>query len=175
MIIYINAFTVLDLNLFHTPFKPQVKVSEDIICTVSLYRQGLEVLEQKARVLKCVCVVVELSTTPRSHPLIRLKYLFTPTQSRITELRNKTSTVKEAVKKGSVWGKLLHLCTKIWNDESFTLVYSWHTQCLLAFFKKPIYIQWNLQCGSIPSNQAVFSKYIYIWSAWSDFFLGGVG
>lgn len=88
--------------------------------------------------LKCICTVVELlRSTPRSHLLIRLKYLIRSTQSRITELRNKISTVKAAVKKGSVWGKLPHLCTKMWNDESFSLVYSWHTQCLLALFKKP--------------------------------------
>lgn len=57
------------------------------------------VLEQKAWVLKCVCTVVELSTIPRSHLLIRLKYLVTPTQSRITELSNKVSTVKKQLKR----------------------------------------------------------------------------
>lgn len=57
------------------------------------------VLEQKAWVLKCVCTVVELLTTPRSHLLIKLKYLVTPTQSRITELRNKVSTVKKQLKR----------------------------------------------------------------------------
>lgn len=56
-------------------------------------------LEQKAWVLKCVCTVVELSTTPRSHLLIRLKYLVTPTESRISELRNKVSTVKKQLKR----------------------------------------------------------------------------
>lgn len=57
------------------------------------------ILEQKAWVPKCVCTVVELSTAPRSHLLIRLEYFITPIQSRIRELRSKTSTVKEAVKK----------------------------------------------------------------------------
>lgn len=57
------------------------------------------VLEQKAWVLKCVCTVLELSTTPRSHLLIKLKYLVTSTQSRITELRNKVSTVKKQLKR----------------------------------------------------------------------------
>lgn len=57
------------------------------------------VLEQKAWVLKCVCTVLELSTTQRSHLLIKLKYLVTSTQSRITELRNKVPTVKKQLKR----------------------------------------------------------------------------
>lgn len=60
------------------------------------------VLEQKAWVPKCVFTVVELSTAPKISSLNQTGILSTPTQSRKRELRSNISTVKEAVKKGSV-------------------------------------------------------------------------
>lgn len=88
-IIYIEIFIVLTLTLFHTPFKLQAKVSGTCyLHSITLQSGNIwMVLEQKAWVLKCVCTVVEL---PRSHLLIRLKYLITHIQRRITELRNKS-------------------------------------------------------------------------------------